>query len=55
MLGEPPRRHAGRVYALHHAAEQRAGPGYEANEARMGLYRAAASDPGAIARLIGIS
>ncbi len=55
VLGEPPRRHAGRVYALHHAAEQRVGAGYEANEARMGLYRAAASDPGAIARLIGIS
>lgn len=51
LLGAPPRRHEGRVFALHHAPETRAGAGYDANAARMERYRAAAGDPAAMAGL----
>ncbi|MGD8195330.1 hypothetical protein ACEXQB_012645 [Herbiconiux sp. P18] len=51
LLGEPPRRHAGRVYALHHVAELREGPNYDANAALMEQYRAA-STPDAMRRLV---
>lgn len=39
LLGEPPRRHAGAVYALHHETQLREGPQYDANAALMGQYR----------------
>jgi hypothetical protein len=52
LLGAPPRRHRGRVYALHHVGEVRAGAAYDANAARMARYRAAAGDPVAMARLV---
>lgn len=55
LLGAPPARHEGRVYALHHVGEVRAGAGYEANAARMELYRAAAGDRAAMATLVGLS
>ncbi|MET0163226.1 MAG: hypothetical protein ABW204_11275, partial [Microbacteriaceae bacterium] len=55
LLGEPPVRHPGRVYALHHVAEQRAGVQYDANAERMERYRAAAGDRAAMARLVGAS
>ena len=47
ILGSPPVRHEGRVYALHHTAEQREGPQYDANAALMERYRAAANDSAA--------
>ncbi|MFJ6653752.1 hypothetical protein ACIQLJ_13260 [Microbacterium sp. NPDC091313] len=53
LLGAPPRRHRGRVYALHHIGEVRAGAAYDANAARMQSYRSAAGDPSAMARLVG--
>lgn len=52
LLGAPPVRHEGRVYALHHAAEVREGPRYEANAALMERYRAAEGDPVAMAQLV---
>ena len=42
LLGEPPRRHEGTVFALHHQAEVREGPQYDANAALMQRYRDAA-------------
>jgi hypothetical protein len=45
LLGEPPRRHEGRVYALHHKAEVREGEHYDANAALMQGYRDAAVSP----------
>lgn len=54
LLGSPPRRHHGRVYALHHAGEVRAGADYDANAARMEQYRAAAGDPALMAALVGL-
>jgi len=39
ILGEPPRRHEGNVYAMHHVAETREGPQYDANAALMQRYR----------------
>ncbi|MBD8013126.1 hypothetical protein AB0O65_06545 [Microbacterium sp. NPDC077391] len=53
ILGVPPVRHPGRVYALHHVGEVRAGAAYDANASRMEHYRAAAGDPSAMARLVG--
>ena len=41
-----------RVYALHHAAEVRAGARYDANAALMERYRAAEGDPVAMAQLV---
>ena len=43
------------MYALHHAAEVRAGAGYEANAALMARYRAAEGAPVAMAQLVGES
>lgn len=55
LLGAEPVRHPGRVYALHHLAEVRAGAGYEANAQRMQRYRDAAGDPEAMAELVGLA
>ncbi|QKJ18559.1 hypothetical protein [Microbacterium hominis] len=55
LLGGPPERHEGRVYALYHVGETRAGEQYEANAARMERYRAAAGDRRAMAQLVGLS
>ena len=52
LLGAPPVRHEGNVYALHHAAEVRAGARYEANAALMERYREAAGDAIAMAQLV---
>lgn len=52
LLGAPPQRHEGRVYALHHVAETRAGARFDANAARMERYRSAAGDPGAMRALV---
>lgn len=52
LLGAPPRRHRGRVYALHHVGEVRAGTAYDANAARMERYRDAAHDPDRMAALV---
>ena len=49
LLGAPPQRHDGRVYALNHAGEPRAGDQYERNAALMQRYRDAAGDPAAMA------
>ena len=54
LLGRRPVRHRGRVYALHHIGEVRAGAAYDANAERMDNYRTAAGDPWAMARLVGI-
>jgi hypothetical protein len=54
LLGEPPRRHPGRVYALHHVAEPREGEHYDANAALMERYRAA-DTPDAMRRLLEAS
>ncbi|MGA1836237.1 hypothetical protein VD659_04820 [Herbiconiux sp. 11R-BC] len=45
LLGEPPRRHPGRVYALHHETQRRDGPQYDANAALMARYREASEAP----------
>jgi hypothetical protein len=52
LLGGPPVRHSGRVYALHHTGEVRAGAQYDLNAARMERYRQAAGDPTAMAQLV---
>lgn len=52
LLGGPPIRHAGRVYALHHEGEVRAGARYEANATRMARYRDASGDPAAMRALV---
>ena len=52
MLGAAPQRHLGRVYALHHHAETRAGTQYEANAALMERYRAASGDTAAMTSII---
>ena len=43
LLGEPPRRHSGRVFALTHQQELREGVQYDANAGLMGRYRDAAA------------
>ena len=48
LLGEPPRREPGRVYALHHVAQPREGQQYDANAALMERYREASGDPAAM-------
>ena len=53
LLGEPPTRHPGRVYALHHAPERRDGPQYDANAALMDRYRSAANDATAMRQVVG--
>jgi hypothetical protein len=52
ILGAPPRRHEGRVYALHHVAETRAGTHFDANAALMRRYEAASGDAAAMASLV---
>ena len=52
LLGEPPHRTEGTVYALHHIPEVREGPRYDANAARMEQYRAAAGDLEAMRQLV---
>ena len=52
LLGQRPVRHEGRVYALHHAAEERAGARYEANAALMQRYRDAEGDVVAMTQLV---
>lgn len=52
LLGASPVRHEGNVYALHHAAEMRAGARYEANAAHMERYRATEDDPAGMAQLV---
>ena len=52
LLGEAPRRHAGRVFALHHEAAAREGEQYDANARRMEEYRAAAGDAVAMRQLV---
>ncbi len=52
LLGAPPVRHDGAVYALHHVAEVRAGAQYDANADRMARYRKAAGDPSAMRALL---
>ena len=55
LLGEPPVRHDGLVFALHHQAEVREGPQYDANAALMQQYRdAAAVGPAAMRDLLGV-
>lgn len=52
LLGSAPARHRGRVYALHHVGEVRAGAAYDANAERMQRYRDAAGDRAAMAALV---
>jgi hypothetical protein len=52
LLGEAPRRHAGRVFALHHKPELREGPQFDANAGLMQQYRDAASDRSAMSQLV---
>ncbi len=55
LLGAPPRRHRGRVYALHHDSAPREGLRYAANAARMERYRSAVGDHVAMAALVAES
>ncbi|GHC32039.1 hypothetical protein [Streptomyces cinnamoneus] len=52
LLGAPPVRHEGRVYALHHPPGAKEGLQYEANAALCYRYHQAASDPGAMRALV---
>jgi len=52
ILGAPPQRHEGVVYALSHEPELRSGEQYDRNAALMERYRAAADDPVAMAALV---
>ncbi len=52
LLGSPPQRHSGRVFALHHEAEPREGAQYDANAALMESYREAASSPPSMRELV---
>jgi hypothetical protein len=54
LLGEPPRRHSGRVYALHHEGQPREGEQYDANAALMERYRSASSAPEHMRDLLAI-
>ena len=53
LLGTPPGRQHGRVYALHHVAAERAGTQYDANAALMDRYLAASGDESAMLALVG--
>jgi hypothetical protein len=53
LLGSPPVRHDGRVFALHHVGADRFGEQYEANAALMERYRSVAGDPSGMAALVG--
>jgi len=52
LLHEVPRRHAGVVYALHHAAQAREGEQYDANAALMEQYHEARSSRDAMRQLV---
>ena len=52
LLGAPPARHSGSVYALHHVGEVRAGVHYDANAQLADRYAAASGDRAAMAQLI---
>lgn len=52
LLGEAPRRTPGRVYALHHEAQVREGPQYDANATLMQGYRDAAETPERMRRFL---
>jgi len=52
LLGAPPQRHPGRVFAMHHATQLREGPQYERNAALADRYRAVADDPGLMLQLV---
>ena len=52
LLGAPPQRHDGRVYAQNHAVETRAGDQYERNAGLMQRYPDAAGDAAAMAVLV---
>ena len=52
LLGAPPQRHQGRVYALHHQGEPRAGAQYDRNAALMQRYRDTAGDRERMSRLV---
>lgn len=52
LLGESPRRHVGRVYALDHALQVREGAGYDANAELMARYRVAAASPESMRQLV---
>ena len=52
LLGAPPQRHQGRVYALHHVGESRAGAQYDRNAALMQRYRDTAGDRERMSRLV---
>ncbi|MFE6254739.1 hypothetical protein [Agromyces sp. NPDC057865] len=52
LLGAPPQRHEGAVYALHHSVELRDGPQFERNVTLMARYRRAAGDQVAMRHLV---
>lgn len=52
LLGEPPRRSEGHVYALHHEPQARSGPQYDANAQLMERYKAAAGSAEAMSALV---
>jgi hypothetical protein len=52
LLGAPPQRHEGRVFALHHEPQLREGPQYDANAELMALYRSATADPDAMRQFV---
>ena len=48
LLGAPPQRHQGSVFALHHETQLREGPQYDLNAALMQRYRDAATSADAM-------
>ena len=52
LIGAPPQRHEGRVYALHHAVEARTGLDYDRNAKLMERYLIAAGESGGDERLV---
>ena len=52
LIGAPPQRHEGRVYALHHAVEARTGLVYDRNAKLMERYLIAAGNREAMTRLV---
>lgn len=52
LLGTPPQRHEGTVYALEHEVQQREGTQYDENAALMQRYRDAGTDAAAMKHLV---
>jgi hypothetical protein len=52
LLGAPPQRHPGRVFAMHHATQLREGPQYDLNAALAARYRVAAGAPVEMRQLV---